>query len=199
MRLVPKARHKKYLLSAVGLLAAVLVIVITILPRVHESFGYHPEQNAREWEDKAVSYVGASTCKDCHAEVYAEWRASPHGTVNCEDCHGAAAAHIQEGGALSITQPNKLCELCHAEIPGRPSEFAQVNPDKHAGQSSCLQCHNPHDPRAGLPPQVPHTLEGRSDCLVCHNPGGIKPFPDNHVGRTSDTCLNCHGRGLGQE
>jgi hypothetical protein len=27
---------------------------------------------------------------------------------------------------------------------------------------------------------------------VCHSSGGIKPLPEDHVGRTTTTCLNCH-------
>jgi hypothetical protein len=48
----------------------------------------------------------------------------------------------------------------------------------------------------GLPslqiPQVPHPTEGREDCLACHGPGGLKPFPEDHTGRTNEMCLACH-------
>ena len=46
-------------------------------------------------------------------------------------------------------------------------------------------------PIAG-PPAIPHTLEGRADCLICHQAGGLKPYPADHAGRTSDMCQACH-------
>ena len=51
-------------------------------------------------------------------------------------------------------------------------------------------------PTTGLEaPHVPHTLEGRNDCLLCHNTGSIRPFPQDHVGRTNELCLVCHEGG----
>ena len=51
-------------------------------------------------------------------------------------------------------------------------------------------------PTGGGPPTIPHTLEGREgQCLVCHALGSVKPFPENHAGRTADTCLACHKPG----
>ncbi len=39
---------------------------------------------------------------------------------------------------------------------------------------------------------IPHPLDGRDDCLLCHGETGLKPYPADHAGRTSDTCLTCH-------
>lgn len=39
---------------------------------------------------------------------------------------------------------------------------------------------------------IPHPLEGREDCLLCHAEGGTVPYPSDHVGRPSSTCLVCH-------
>jgi hypothetical protein len=39
---------------------------------------------------------------------------------------------------------------------------------------------------------IPHPLEGREDCLMCHAEGGTLPYPPDHVGRPSTTCLVCH-------
>jgi len=197
MRLLPKMQ-RKLLLGVIGMvivLVAPSVISIPVVPALYGRFGYHPKQNAREWAILEVSYVGASLCKDCHAEKHGEWRASSHRTVNCETCHGPAQAHLQEGAPLSTTSSNALCELCHAEILGRPSDFAQVNPEEHAGPSPCIQCHNPHSPAVAKPPAVPHPLEGRSNCPACHGLKGWKPFPRDHAGRASETCLNCHSPG----
>jgi hypothetical protein len=40
---------------------------------------------------------------------------------------------------------------------------------------------------------IPHPLEGRGDCLMCHGEDKPNPFPPDHVGRPSTTCLVCHG------
>jgi len=39
---------------------------------------------------------------------------------------------------------------------------------------------------------IPHPLEGREDCLLCHAEGAAVPYPPDHVGRPSATCLVCH-------
>jgi len=41
-------------------------------------------------------------------------------------------------------------------------------------------------------PTVPHPIEGIDDCLACHAADAIVPFPDDHEGRTGDSCLLCH-------
>lgn len=46
----------------------------------------------------------------------------------------------------------------------------------------------------GNPPSIPHPLEGRENCLVCHETGvaGATQIPDDHEGRTNETCQACH-------
>ena len=39
---------------------------------------------------------------------------------------------------------------------------------------------------------IPHEVEGREECLLCHAEGAAVPFPADHVGRPSTTCLVCH-------
>ncbi len=41
------------------------------------------------------------------------------------------------------------------------------------------------------PMAIPHALEGRDDCLMCHESGGLA-VPDDHAGRTNETCTTCH-------
>ncbi len=176
------------------------------------------------------------------------WEKADHRTVSCENCHGPAREHLETGARPVVDTSRELCGTCHAKLVSRPSDFPQVDMEEMGGQADCITCHDPHDPRAGMPPQVPHaleertdcqlchnpqkhepwvepppqaphtlegrtecllchgpqefrgatlpqiphTLEGRTDCLVCHNASGIKPFPEDHTGRTSATCLNCH-------
>jgi len=92
------------------------------------------------------------------------------------------------------------CTICHGPEKVRPA------PESHAGFTPgiCTNCHHPtlqengqgpakQPGAAGGPPPIPHELEGRDDCLLCHNPdGGLKPAPQDHTGRTVETCQACH-------
>lgn len=244
----------KHLFRAGALLVVVLLLVFVGLrvmpvPASLEEYGFHPQEtqeNTEMWASLPIQYANSSTCLDCHQDKYTEWLTSKHSTVNCENCHGPTKEHLETGAPLILDTSRELCGLCHAKLVARPSNFPQVDMDEMGGEADCTTCHNPHDPRAGIPSQVPHDLEGRTDCqvchapheplvhippqiphslegrtdcllchnsdelsktappgiphnlegrancLTCHNEGGIKPFPESHAGRTSDTCLNCH-------
>lgn len=145
-----------------------------------------------EGANSPIQYIGAPSCQSCHQAEFAAWDKSPHKTVTCESCHGPAQAHLQ-GTSSPITDTSpELCALCHSQLFSRPEDFPQINVEEHAGQAKCVTCHNPHSPAVASVPRIPHTLEGRSDCLLCHGAGGFKPFPQDHQGRTADSCSNCH-------
>ena len=244
----------RHLIRVGALLIAILVVVfigirVMPIPAFLTEYGFHSEtteENIAKWASLPIQYAQSSVCLDCHQDKYKIWEKSNHKVVSCENCHGSAMAHIETGARLAVETSRELCGLCHAKLASRPSSFPQVDMDEMGGQAECVTCHDPHDPRAGMPPQVPHTLEGRTncqvchgphelwvilppeiphtlegrteclschgpqefrgatlpriphtlegraDCLVCHNAGGIKPFPEDHAGRTTTTCLNCH-------
>ena len=244
----------KHLIRAGALLAAVLIFVLVVLrlmpvPAFLADYGFHPknaEENTEEWATLPIQYIQSSVCADCHQDKYGLWEKGNHRTVNCESCHGPARPHLETRALPVVDTSREFCGLCHAKLISRPSSFPQVDMNGMGGQEKCVTCHDPHDPRAGMPPQVPHTLEnhtdcqschgphepwdtpppqiphtmenrteclschgpsefrgatlphiphsleGQSNCLVCHNASGIKPFPEDHAGRTGITCLNCH-------
>ena len=244
----------RHLFRAGALLAAVLVLVLVVLrmmpaPAFLGEYGFHRSEavaNAEQWASLPIQYVGSSVCSDCHQDKYALWESGGHKTVTCENCHGPASAHLETGAPEDLDTSRELCGLCHAWLVSRPSDFPQVDMGEMGGDEACVICHDPHEPRAGMPPEVPHAEEGRSDCeschaphepltmlppevphtlegrgdcdschgphevrgatlphiphslegrdncLVCHSSGGIKPLPEDHVGRTTATCLNCH-------
>lgn len=243
-----------HLKRAGALLAVVLIFVFIGLrmipvPEFLNDFGFHPRQNdenREQWASLPVQYVSTSLCADCHQEEFDMWIKTDHSTVSCENCHGPAAAHVETMARPIVDTSRELCGVCHARLVSRPANFPQVDMAEMGKDQECVTCHNPHEPRAGMPPQVPHTLEGRtecqschgphepwitpppqvphtmegrteclschgpqefrgatlphiphtlegrSECLTCHNAGGIKPFPEDHHGRTTVTCLNCH-------
>jgi len=245
-----------HLKRAGALLAVVLIFVFIGLrvmpaPAFLAEYGFHPretEKNTEEWASLPIQYASSSACIDCHQDKYSMWEKGNHRTVNCENCHGPARAHLETKARFVVDTSRSLCALCHTRIASRPSDFPQVDMEEMGGDAECITCHDPHEPRAGMPPQVPHslegrtecqlchnpykhepwvepppqlphtlegrteclschgpqefrgatlpriphTLEGRTECLMCHNTSAIKPFPEDHVGRTSATCLNCH-------
>ena len=150
-------------------------------------------QNVAEWAGKPLLYMDIENCDICHSERVETWQVAAHKGLSCESCHGQASQHVESGVSLAIEESSELCTRCHARLDSRPASHPQVDVEEHAGSIECTACHNPHDPGQGAPPNVPHSLEGRSGwCTVCHEPTGVWPFPDNHVGRTSDMCLTCH-------
>jgi len=195
-----------HLVRAGALLVAVLAgtIVLIALPRLVsppqalDSYGFYGgRDNSSEWATWPESYADPNTCNACHEETHSLWAQSKHGGVSCENCHGPGKSHEEQGTSLTVDTSRELCKLCHDKVVGRPKDFPQVDLTTHGGEALCITCHNPHDPmrRALTPaPQISHTLEGRADCLLCHGRGGIKPYPADHAGRTSHTCLfsYCH-------
>jgi nitrate/TMAO reductase-like tetraheme cytochrome c subunit len=98
------------------------------------------------------------------------------------------------------------CLLCHD-----PTGNVRPAPQDHVGRTedTCQICHKPAGPAAGptaesaatptgqggiaAAPPIPHDLVGREQCLLCHDPAGnIRPAPQDHAGRTVDSCQVCH-------
>lgn len=196
-----------HLARAIGLLiigiAVFVAVRMDLTPTSWGEYGFYRGENVEEWANVHLNYAETDSCQSCHRENYDLWILSAHQTVSCESCHGPGEKHVTEGTPLAIDRSQKLCGLCHAKLISRPSDFPQVDLEQHAGQLTCITCHTPHSPALGsaststglVAPKVPHTLEGRPDCLLCHGAEGIKPFPENHAGRTSSTCLSCHEGG----
>jgi predicted CXXCH cytochrome family protein len=141
---------------------------------------------------------GQEKCLACHAAGKMKPFPADHPFQTeqvCLNCHPAKAVTIP-----AIPHPlagRDDCLVCHG--PGGVKPF----PADHQGRTNemCTVCHQvsataaastPQATAAAAIPTIPHPIAGREDCLVCHGPGGVKPFPADHEGRTSDTCLGCH-------
>ncbi len=194
----------KHLVRAGAILAAILILVLVVIrvmpvPAFMTEFGFHPrdvEVDTAEWASLPIQYVSASICNDCHQSKYNLWTMGNHKTVSCENCHGPARAHLETNERPFMDTSRDFCGTCHARLISRPGSFPQVDMKEMGGQEECVTCHDPHDPRAGMPPQVPHTLEGRSQCQSCH--GDHEPWvaPPPHIPHTLEgrtECLSCHG------
>ena len=130
--------------------------------------------------------------------------------IGCEACHGPAGKHVfsQSKVDIIVDKSAEQCGSCHyrdaghriAASSGYIKHHEQYDEMIGAGHKGleCVTCHDPHEPRAGMPPKVPHTLKGRTDCQICHNPQKHEPWsapppqiPHTLKGRTD--CLSCHG------
>ena len=237
------------IILALVMIFAVVGFRVIPAPAFLADYGFHSKDaqgDTEKWASLPIEYVGSSVCNDCHRDKHSMWEESNHRTVACENCHGPAKAHLEIRTPETVDYSRGLCGLCHAQLISRPEDFPQVDMGEMGGDEACSTCHDPHDPRAGMPPEVPHameersdceschapheplevlppevshtlegrgdcdschgpheargealphiphSLEGRADCLVCHSAQGIKPLPEDHGGRTTTTCLNCH-------
>ncbi len=147
---------------------------------------------------------------------------SLEGRDDCLACHQVGTGGAPIVAADHVGRTNEACGQCHAPvgvestvptiphpIDGRETCLVcheagggAVNiPDDHEGRTTetCQQCHSA-DGAGALPPVspaiplIPHPVEGRAACLVCHETGagGASQPPDDHAGRTDDTCRQCH-------
>ena len=104
----------------------------------------------------AQGYIGAETCKACHAAAYEAWRDGPHAHAldrlpessrkdpRCTSCHAPAA----EQGAQGVT-----CETCHGQgrvyaqsYVMRDRELARAVGLQDPGEKTCLACHTESTP-----------------------------------------------------
>jgi hypothetical protein len=160
-------------------------------------------------------YQFDETCAACH-DV-----SNPGGTDNTSFCSNSAChatewkyVGLDAPGIRALVEPPPVpgsgepqpvphpigprtdCDVCHASGAVRPF------PVDHTGyeQPLCIQCHQPtlaegegETEPVSTATMIPHTLEGgRDQCLTCHNEDGLKPYPADHVGRATETCLSCH-------
>ena len=189
-----------------GLMLVLVIAVGGLLMRTMTAsvsvglIGLTHEDNPRWWATRTIQNESSAACVECHKPTRTAITASAHATVDCESCHGAGSEHIAlarsgREAPLALADARDLCATCHAALVARPDGFPQVDPATHgvpaAGvTSSCVSCHNAHDP--GFPPPLKHPLDGRADCLACHGPDQWQPVPPSHADRGADSCLRCH-------
>jgi hypothetical protein len=152
-------------------------------------------------------------CTQCHESTLAEEGGEAQPVSAAVIPHSLEGRRDQSQAAGPPSVPHELegrddCLLCHS------LESAKPFPADHDGRTieTCLSCHqmaaSPEaeatdenkpeagdedaKPKAEGPPLIAHALEGRDDCLLCHGLDGVKPYPDDHEGRSLDTCQACH-------
>ncbi len=193
-----------HLIRAGLVLAAVVILFLVFRSLVLQGrvslpeFGLRPVMqgsNIGDWASKPFQFSTPKDCAGsaCHQEIYDMWATSAHGGASCETCHGPVQAHVQDPETpVQIRLQPEVCELCHAEVVGRPEGFPQINPAEHYPESTCTSCHIAHRP--GPATAVSHQVWEGSDCLSCHAASAPpdRAVPADHAGRTNEQCLACH-------
>ncbi len=105
----------------------------------------------------AQEFVGAESCKACHPEAYAAWRASKHARAldslspqqakdaRCVTCH---APDLREREVAGVT-----CETCHGAGQHYSPEYVMRDPElsrlvglQDPSERSCRGCHDASSP-----------------------------------------------------
>jgi hypothetical protein len=101
-------------------------------------------------------YVGAETCRSCHAAEYTWWRTTPHGrayatltnlhkeyNLSCVGCH--VTGYNQPGGS-TVTHHEGLvdvgCETCHGPGSAHAADGGVPVARVDVPETVCVQCHN---------------------------------------------------------
>jgi hypothetical protein len=190
-----------------ALIVAGMVVLATVLgagafaaASFYNEYGAprNPE-SISSWQLRPASYT-ASDCRGCHDDAAQLTLGKAHAKLLCEACHVPSVAHPGAiTGVVQMLPPatDEDCTTCHAAIPGRPADFAQVALEAHYRGAECLRCHDPHTSAATKPREVTHPLVQLPTCATCHAPLGLKEYPANHEPAPDQVCLACHGRGAG--
>ena len=131
---------------------------------------------------EGAAFVGNDACRDCHAEQFRTYDASPHarvhfdhhrlpGGTSCESCHGPGSRHV--------------------EAPWNRAGLI-INPGKKP--EACFTCHLEQGAQFRMPSHHP-VLEGRMGCVDCHDPHGaaiFKPARGLAMAQLNEPCLHCH-------
>jgi len=165
-------------------------------------YGHYRGNAVAEIASDKPKYENIESCRNCHAERYAEWSsgvhdsAAIHKVVRCEVCHGAAGGRDDRGlfrhsatgpqhpTGLRLAVPTdttQLCTRCHAKDPARPAAQRQIVAATHGGSMQCWSCHNPHSPKLLVGAAEPAALRGDAAageakaalCAGCHGAGGV--------------------------
>ena len=152
-----------------------------LLPASVTDMDLHRASSVEREISKEPIYANSALCADCHVDEPDKKRDGYHAGLSCETCHGPSQEHLLDF-EVSPRAPRgrEFCPLCHAYNPSRPTGFPQINPVVHNPMDSCIECHDPHDPKPSEPPR---------ECIACHAEIGRSKAVSHHV---LLECTTCH-------
>jgi hypothetical protein len=176
---------------------SILIIIAFVAPVIAEEKKDVPDHssfqtcqpchadNAKMWEasghSKAISRLvvinqAAPDCRSCHASGKKQnaqadgSKKESHHKVSCLACHGRQKSEFNH---RLVMDPEKLCDLCHAQRPiflGYGAKGIEDSRNFHSGVP-CVSCHmteGNHKMKV-LRPDDPGLTEKRLDtCTACH-------------------------------
>jgi hypothetical protein len=146
-------KNKQHLVRMAGLfvvgIVAFFVLRWWMVPKSFGEYGHYRGAALAEIAARPMHYAGRAACEECHTDIVAKRKGSPHERIGCETCHGPQLAHVEAGGDQKPPLPDSrnLCPKCHAASPFRPKGFPQVVVADHAPSGPCTACHDPHSPK----------------------------------------------------
>jgi DmsE family decaheme c-type cytochrome len=159
-------------------------------------------------------YVGAETCKGCHAEAFTKFASTKMGRLflhhprndlegaACENCHGPGKAHVEAGGgkgvgglitfrkndSTPVETRNAVCVQCHQR---GPHLFWQGS----AHEARDVACTNCHKVMEDVSPkfQLAKATEIET-CGQCHLERRAQQMRSSHMPLREGkmTCTSCH-------
>jgi hypothetical protein len=100
-------------------------------------------------------WVGSTTCRTCHTDVYAQWAGTSHAT---------AFATLEREG--NHARPE--CVRCHTTAPGESGGFVSYRETPQMAQVGCESCHGSGRAHTQAP-RTPYGKVETSSCTGCHD------------------------------
>ncbi len=164
--------------------------------------GSHKVLPGRNIESRMHKFNVPESCGECHAEIYAEFEASSHGSSlsegnwespSCTDCHGEHSIQRPEAGQSLVSkrlQAERTCARCHNN-PNLRTKYGFGRED----QVSTYQ-----DSYHGL--AVLRGDRNAASCADCHTAhlilGQQNPQSSVHRSNIAETCGQCHANSTTQ-
>ena len=194
----------------VALVVATAGLVVASCARVHRESRL-PASMAAAGPD---SFVGAETCKACHADQFASFSHTKMGLLflhqprnelekrGCENCHGPGKAHVEAGGGKGqgglisfskqdptpVEERNAVCLQCHERT-------ARLFWQGSAHESRDIACTNCHTVMENVSPSSQLAKADELEtCGQCHAPqrAGQLKFSRHPLAEGKMNCTSCH-------
>lgn len=126
------------------------------------------DPNAIPGVGPSATYVGSTSCRDCHAKDHAVWEKSGH---------AHAFATLEKKGA----DADPHCISCHTVGSGKQGGYRRPMGSKSLVDVGCESCHGPGSEhvaryRDGKPTNFKFRPLGAGDCMTCHYGEFSRPF-----------------------